>query len=72
MAWIEHNIRKVDSATGGRVAYVYVPNTADAGYVSFRRYFPAVGRAGLVRSAAVVLIGVVSVVIAYVKVHSGT
>jgi tricorn protease len=38
-AWIEENIRKVDSATGGRVAYVYVPNTADAGYVSFRRYF---------------------------------
>ena len=38
-AWIEGNIRKVDSATGGRVAYVYVPNTAGAGYESFRRYF---------------------------------
>jgi tricorn protease len=38
-AWIEHNIRKVDSATGGRVAYVYVPNTAGAGYESFKRYF---------------------------------
>ncbi len=38
-AWIEGNIRKVDSATGGRVAYVYVPNTAGAGYEAFKRYF---------------------------------
>ena len=38
-AWIEGNLRKVDSATGGRVAYVYVPNTAGAGYESFKRYF---------------------------------
>ncbi len=38
-AWIEGNLRKVDSATGGRAAYVYVPNTADAGYNSFKRYF---------------------------------
>ena len=26
--WVEGNIRKVDAATNGRVAYVYVPNTA--------------------------------------------
>jgi tricorn protease len=38
-AWIEGNIRKVDSATGGRVAYVYVPNTTVQGYESFKRYF---------------------------------
>ena len=38
-AWIEGNLRKVDSATGGRVAYVYVPNTTTQGYESFRRYF---------------------------------
>jgi tricorn protease len=38
-AWIEDNRRKVDQATGGRVAYVYVPNTAGAGYTSFNRYF---------------------------------
>ncbi|MEZ4455892.1 MAG: S41 family peptidase [Gemmatimonadales bacterium] len=38
-AWIEENLRKVDSATGGRVAYVYVPNTAGQGYESFKRYF---------------------------------
>ena len=39
LAWIEGNRRKVDQATGGRVAYVYVPNTAGAGYTSFNRYF---------------------------------
>jgi tricorn protease len=38
-AWIESNRRRVDEATGGRVAYVYVPNTAGAGYISFNRYF---------------------------------
>jgi tricorn protease len=39
LAWIESNRRRVDQATGGRVAYVYVPNTAGAGYTSFNRYF---------------------------------
>ena len=39
LAWIENNRRKVDQATGGRVAYVHVPNTAGAGYTSFNRYF---------------------------------
>ena len=39
LAWIEDNRRKVDQATGGRVAYVHVPNTAGAGYTSFNRYF---------------------------------
>ncbi len=38
-AWVEGNLRKVDSATDGRVAYVYVPNTGGAGYDYFRRYF---------------------------------
>ena len=38
-AWVEGNLRKVDSATGGRVAYVYVPNTAEAGRTYFKRYF---------------------------------
>ena len=37
--WVEGNRRKVDQATGGRVAYVYVPNTAGGGYTSFNRYF---------------------------------
>ena len=38
-AWVEGNIRKVDKATGGRVAYVYVPNTAEPGHTYFKRYF---------------------------------
>jgi tricorn protease len=37
--WVEGNRRRVDAATGGRVAYVYVPNTADLGYTYFTRYF---------------------------------
>src|SRR4051812_20076087 len=38
-AWVEGNLRKVDKATGGRVAYVYVPNTAEPGHTYFKRYF---------------------------------
>ena len=37
--WVEANRRKVDAATGGRVAYVYVPDTSTQGYFSFTRYF---------------------------------
>jgi tricorn protease len=37
--WVEGNLRKVTEATSGRVAYVYVPNTAAAGYNYFKRYF---------------------------------
>ena len=39
LAWIEGNRRKVDELTGGRVAYVYLPNTAGAGYSNFNRYY---------------------------------
>lgn len=37
--WVEGNIRKVHAATNGRVAYVYVPNTASLGHTYFKRYF---------------------------------
>jgi tricorn protease len=37
--WVEGNVKKVTAATGGRVAYVYVPNTAEPGYSYFKRYF---------------------------------
>ena len=37
--WVESNIKKVDEATGGRVAYVYVPNTTTLGHTYFKRYF---------------------------------
>ncbi len=37
--WVEGNLRKVEKATGGRVAYVYVPNTTTLGHTYFKRYF---------------------------------
>jgi tricorn protease len=37
--WVEGNLKKVDEATNGRVAYVYVPNTTTAGHTYFKRYF---------------------------------
>ena len=37
--WIERNLHYVHDKTGGRVAYVYVPNTAGPGHASFKRYF---------------------------------
>jgi len=47
--WIESNRRKVDQMTGGRVGYVYVPNTAGAGYSSFNRYyFAQVGKEAVI------------------------
>jgi tricorn protease len=37
--WVEGNLKKVDEATNGRVAYVYVPNTTRQGHTYFKRYF---------------------------------
>jgi len=39
LAWIEDNRRKVDQMTGGRVAYIHMPDTGFGGYTSFTRYF---------------------------------
>ena len=38
-AWVERNRRIVDSLSGGRIAYVYLPNTGQPGYTSFNRYY---------------------------------
>jgi tricorn protease len=38
-AWIEENRRKVDQLSGGKIAYIYLPNTAAGGYTAFNRYF---------------------------------
>jgi tricorn protease len=38
-AWIEHNRHVVDSLSHGQLAYVYLPNTANAGYSNFNRDF---------------------------------
>jgi tricorn protease len=37
--WVEGNRRKVDELSGGKLAYIYIPNTSGAGYTSFNRYF---------------------------------
>jgi tricorn protease len=37
--WIESNRRKVGELSGGKVAYIYMPNTGGAGYSNFNRYF---------------------------------
>ena len=48
-AWIEDNRRYVDKVSEGRIAYVYMPDTAGGGYTNFNRYFYAqVGKAGLI------------------------
>jgi tricorn protease len=46
-AWIEGNRRKVDELSGGKLAYVYMPDTGQGGLTSFTRYyFRAVGQGG--------------------------
>jgi tricorn protease len=37
--WIESNRRKVAEMTGGRVGYVYLPDTGNLGFIAFNRYF---------------------------------
>ena len=37
--WVEDNRRKVDELSGGKLGYIWVPNTATPGYTSFNRYF---------------------------------
>jgi tricorn protease len=44
-AWEEDNRRKVEELSGGRVAYVHVPDTAVGGFLNFNRfYFAQVGK----------------------------
>lgn len=38
-AWVEGNRKKVNELSGGKLAYVYVPNTGNPGYTSFNRYY---------------------------------
>jgi len=38
-AWEEDNRRKVDELSGGKLAYVHVPDTNVAGYLNFNRYY---------------------------------
>ena len=38
-AWVEDNRRLVDKLSDGKLAYIWVPNTATEGLVSFNRFF---------------------------------
>lgn len=38
-AWVEDNRRLVDKLSGGKLAYVWVPNTSSQGFISFNRYY---------------------------------
>jgi tricorn protease len=47
--WMESNRRKVDQLSGGKLAYVYLPDTAFNGFTNFNRYFFAqVGKEGVI------------------------
>lgn len=37
--WVEKNKRYVEEKSNGKLAYVWVPNTAEDGYYTFNRYF---------------------------------
>ncbi len=39
LAWVEDNRRKVEKMSDGRLAYIYLPDTAGGGYTFFNRYF---------------------------------
>ena len=39
--WIESNRRKVDQLSGGKLAYVYLPDTGAGGFTYFNRYYMA-------------------------------
>ncbi len=36
--WVESNRRKVNELSGGKLAYVWLPNTSNQGYSNFNRY----------------------------------
>lgn len=37
--WVEDNRRLVDKLSGGKLGYIWVPNTSSPGFVSFNRYY---------------------------------
>ncbi|HEX8608722.1 MAG TPA: hypothetical protein VF679_08795, partial [Pedobacter sp.] len=39
MDWVEGNRKRVEKASDGQIAYVYMPNTGEDGYKYFNRYY---------------------------------
>lgn len=51
-AWVEGNRRTVGELSGGRIAYVYVPDTSAGGYAAFNRgYFAQVDKRAIIVDA---------------------
>ncbi|MEW6072839.1 MAG: PDZ domain-containing protein, partial [Planctomycetota bacterium] len=49
LSWIEANRRRVDELSGGRLAYVYMPNTGEGGRAAFDRdFYSQLDREGLI------------------------
>ncbi|HYN40994.1 MAG TPA: PDZ domain-containing protein, partial [Thermoanaerobaculia bacterium] len=47
--WMEANRKKVDALSGGKVGYVFIPDTAAGGFTNFNRYyFSEIGKEALV------------------------
>jgi tricorn protease len=47
--WVENNRHKVDELSGGRLAYIHLPDTGSGGFTSFNRYyFAQVGKEGAI------------------------
>jgi len=48
-AWVDGNREKVAKATGGRIAYIHVPNTSIQGIQEFsKQYYPQVDKQGII------------------------
>ncbi len=39
IAWVDHNMRLVNRLSGGKLGYVYLPDTGWGGYQNFNRYY---------------------------------
>ncbi|MCB9558619.1 MAG: PD40 domain-containing protein [Deltaproteobacteria bacterium] len=47
--WMEDNRKRVDALSGGRVGYVFIPDTGGGGFASFNRYyFSQVGKEAVI------------------------
>ncbi len=47
--WMEENRKRVDALSGGKVGYVFIPDTAAGGFTNFNRYyFSEIGKDALV------------------------
>ncbi len=47
--WMDSNRKKVDALSGGKLAYVFIPDTQSGGFANFNRYyFSQVGKEGAI------------------------